>query len=348
MKMTGIIIIVIISMFIWCISIYNGWIKEAFIFGYGILNSWIEPDITWNDNTTTIKYGKYAYRLLNEISIPENINTIESNAFKGNKLTNITISSNVKLGDNSFGSDFEGFYKNFGMKAGKYTRDYYESEDWTVWIDDYGYKNNADGITIMGYKGSDTEVVIPSEFNERKITNIAKDAYKGKRLTKITIPASVTYIGENAFRENKLTNVTIPASVTYIGDNAFRENNLTNVTIPDNVYRIDNYAFYKNQLTNITIGKTTGVIGKYAFADNKLTRIFLPNNVKSIDVYAFKDNQITRVSIGENVTLGSDSSVNGILGDNTGFNSAYSNNKNRAGVYTRPNAKNSTWTRVPR
>jgi hypothetical protein len=326
MKMTGIIIIVLISMFIWCISIYNGWIKEAFIFGYGILNSWIEPKITWDDNTTTIKYGKYAYRLLNEISIPENITAIESNAFKGNKLTNITIGSNVNLGDNSFGYNFENFYSIFGMKAGKYTRDYYENEDWTVWIDDYGYKSNVDSVTIIGYTGSDTEVVIPSEFSDRKITNIAKDAYRGKNLTKITIPASVTFIG----------------------DSAFRENNLTNVTIPDSVYRIDNYAFYKNQLTNFTIGKTTGVIGRYAFADNKLTRIFLPNNVKSIEVYAFKDNQITRVSIGENVTLGSDSSVNGILGDNTGFNSAYSNNKNRAGVYTRPNVKSSSWTRVPR
>jgi len=250
--------------------------------------------------------------------------------------------------ENSFGFDFESFYNEIGKKAGTYMRDYYERGDWTVWIDDYGYSNNAEGITIMGYKGSDTEVVIPGEFNERKITIIAKDVYRGKQLKKITIPASVTYIGNSAFRDNNLTNVIIPAGVTYIGDSSFQDNKLTNVTIPDNVYRIDNYAFYKNQLTGFTIGKSVGVIGKYAFADNKLTRINIPNNVKNIDVYAFKDNQITRVSIGENVTLGSDSSVNGILGDSTGFNSAYSNNKNRSGVYTRPGVKSTSWTRVPR
>lgn len=324
--MTGIIIIVLISMFIWCVSIYNGWIREAVIFGHGILNSWIEPEITWNKNAKTIKYGKYAYRLLNEISIPENITAIESNAFKGNKLTNIVIGSNVNMEDDSIGFNFEKFYNDIGKRAGTYTRDYYESAEWTAWIDDYGYKKSGEVITIMGYKGSDTEIIVPDEFNGMKITNIAKDSYRGKKLTK----------------------VTIPASITYIGDNAFRENNLTNVTIPDDVYRIDNYAFYKNQLTNFTIGKNTTVIGKYAFADNKLARIYIPNNVKFIEVYAFKDNQITRVSIGENVSLGSDSSVNGILGDNTGFNSAYSNNKNRAGVYTRPSINSSSWTRVPR
>jgi len=158
---------VLISVSIWCISIYNGWLKEALIFGYNIFNIWVNPQISWNDNVTTIKYGEYAYRLLYDISIPENITAIESNAFKGNKLMSITIGSNVYLGENAFGFDFEDVYNNNGMKGGTYTRDYYKNTEWIAWDENFGYKiNNENNLTITGYKGSYGHPLAKGRFNE--------------------------------------------------------------------------------------------------------------------------------------------------------------------------------------
>ena len=326
--MTLLISTVLISGFLWGISLYNGWLREVGLFGYGMFHSIFmknKSHISSDNNVTTVKYGEFAYKLLTNITIPNNITTIEDNAFKGNKLTKITLGSNVSLGRNSFGSGFEAVYKNNNMFAGTYTRTDHKGNDWSIWHDNFRYKKYNGKITITGCNGTTGTVIIPEEINGGPVTVIAEQAFKEKRLTSLNIPVSVISIERNAFRENQITSVNIPNSVTSIG----------------------NAAFYKNQLATIDIGEGVTSIGEHAFSDNKLTRVYLPNSVKNIGVNAFAENQIIRVSIGANVTLG-DNKNSGILGENTGFNTAYSNNNRRAGIYTRPNTRTTAWTRVPR
>jgi hypothetical protein len=94
----------------------------------------------------------------------------------------------------------------------------------------------------------------------------------------------------------------------------------------------------------VSIGNNVAIIGDEAFANNSLTNITIPNSVKTIGFNAFVDNPVTSIRIGANVKLGSNDSY-GVLGANTGFNTAYTNNNSRAGTYTRPNAKSTAWTR---
>jgi len=375
MSIGKVIPIVIISVIISCVCIYFGWLNEAVIFGYNVYYGLINGNdlqIPRDRNVTTIKKNKFAYMLLTNITIPDNITTIEKGAFRGNKLTGITIGANVSLGNDAFGFGFEDIYYINGKHAGIYTRDDADTHEWGIWHGDIKYSNKNGNIHITGYNGTGGEIVIPAEINGFPVVAIGKQAFMNKNLSGVLIPGNVTEIedrafsrnrlatviipdnvvtvGDEAFNDNQLTSLTIGKNVTWIGKNAFTGNKLTNVTIPNGVDVIGDGAFRNNELTNVNIPNSVSTIGNHSFRANKLTRLFFSNNVKNIGVSAFAENSITRISIGENVSLGgNDKNDNiGILGENSGFNTAYSNNKNRAGIYTRTSTKTTTWTRVPR
>ncbi|MDE7093471.1 MAG: leucine-rich repeat domain-containing protein, partial [Oscillospiraceae bacterium] len=132
------------------------------------------------------------------------------------------------------------------------------------------YKNYGDHIEITGRKGSETEIVIPSEIDGLPVTSIASSAFWTCRIESIVIPDSVTTIGASAFSEcTILSSIEIPDSVINIGENAFEntpwletkreENPLVtvngilidgqscsgDVVIPDGITSIGNYAFDK-------------------------------------------------------------------------------------------------------
>jgi len=331
-----IILIVSISIIICGVSLYTGFIHEAILFGYNVFTSMIKPDESKNfldNNSTIINKSAYAYRLLTNINIPDNITTIENSAFKANKLTSvvipsnvssiggkafnknritsITIGSNVSIEENAFGFGFEETYKKNGMDAGTYMRNDTKSIEWSIWYRNFKYIKNNRNISIIGYNGFDEEIIIPEEINGYPVIVIGKDA----------------------FHENKFTSVVIPDSVKIIENMAFFGS-------WDNVNEIP-----LGMISNLVIGKNVTTIGDRVFENNLLSRIIIPDSVTSIGINAFADNPVMSISIGANVKLG-DNNTNGILGKSTGFNTAYANNNNRAGNYTRPNTKSTTWTRT--
>ena len=106
---------------------------------------------------------------------------------------------------------------------------------------------------------------------------VAFNAPKDKKITKVTIPATVTIDGitysvtgitQNAFKGcTKLTSVTMGANVVTIGANAFAgDTKLKTLTIGKNVTIIGDKAFYKcSALKKITIPSKVTKIGKSAF-----------------------------------------------------------------------------------
>ncbi|MGN1458163.1 MAG: leucine-rich repeat domain-containing protein [Acutalibacteraceae bacterium] len=125
---------------------------------------------------------------------------------------------------------------------------------------DFEYSENDDGtVTITGYYGEDSEIVIPSEIDSKPVTKIGEEAfYSDKELISVTISDGVTLIGSSAF-ENcaNLTNIDIPNSVTTIGKSAFCWcTNLTNINISDGVTEIVGDVFTgSTALTSITVSE---------------------------------------------------------------------------------------------
>jgi hypothetical protein len=65
------------------------------------------------------------------------------------------------------------------------------------------------GVAITGYTGNDTAITIPARINGVAVVAIGEEAFRGRPLTSVTIPNSVTTIGERAFFWTQLTSVTI-------------------------------------------------------------------------------------------------------------------------------------------
>lgn len=87
------------------------------------------------------------------------------------------------------------------------------------------------------------DVDIPSSIGGVTVTRIGSDnwwqeAFRGKSITSVTIPSTVTEISSGAFSSNQLTSVIIPSSVADIDYGAFQSNDIVNLVIPDSVTSI--------------------------------------------------------------------------------------------------------------
>ena len=163
-------------------------------------------------------------------------------------------------------------------------------------------------VTITGYNGTRSNLIIPREIKGYSVTSIDNDAFRGcTSLTSITIPNSVTSIGDGAFRCcSSLTSINIPDGVTSIGSSAFEGcSSLTSINIPDGVTSIGSSAFEGcSSLTSINIPDGVTSIGNGTFDHcSSLTSINIPDIVKSIGDGAFRCcSSLTSINIPDGVT----------------------------------------------
>ena len=133
------------------------------------------------------------------------------------------------------------------------------------------FELSGDGAsyTVTGYKGTSTEVYIPSYYQGLPVSSIGDRAFEWcSSLTSIVIPDGVTYIGELVFNGcSSLTSIVIPDSVTSIGEWAFSGcSSLTSITIGDSVTSIGESAFeWCKSLISITIPDSVTYIDFCAF-----------------------------------------------------------------------------------
>jgi|GEM_PF-3992194 len=167
---------------------------------------------------------------------------------------------------------------------------------------DYIFVGNGSGaVMITGYRGTDTEIEIPSTLDGRTVTAIGNYAFSGKNLAEVVIPDTVTSIGEYAFHKNELQDIEIPGSVKTIGMHAFYENHLVSVTFSEGLETIGTNAFWNNHIAELAIPDTVTLIGYGAFLQNNIAELTLGENVQTIAAFAFWLSNLQEVIIPESV-----------------------------------------------
>jgi hypothetical protein len=136
-------------------------------------------------------------------------------------------------------------------------------------------------VTITGYTGSNSTVVVPKRISGLPVALIGASAFASMtNLTSVTLPDTVTTIYPSAFYNcSGLTNITLGNGLTTIGNYAFEYcSNLSNVTIPDTFRSLGDLAFaYCASLTGVYFqGKAISPSGSPFYSDSHAVVYYLP------------------------------------------------------------------------
>lgn len=185
----------------------------------------------------------------------------------------------------------------------------------------FNEENNRTEAVIQGYRGSDSDVVIPNSIDGFVVTAISMYAFSGHSdLASITIPSTIQSIGEDAFLEcdglkkvyvssiEDWCKIDFPYSDTNPlsrGADLYVDNKLvTDVTIPDGVKSIGKYAFYGySSLKSISFPSSIRSIGESAFYDCPNLDEVYATNIEDWCKIKFEDTYSNPISYGSKIYI---------------------------------------------
>ncbi len=207
-----------------------------------------------------------------------------------------------------------------------------EKEDAVYTSGDYNYLLCEDGTAeIIGYKGSDQKIVVPSKLDEKDVSVIGTAAFgENKTLTGVTIPESVKYIDDFAFAgDESITEINLPDRPLYIGKSVFEttgyysdkenwkdgvlyignhliagDDSLTgDLIIKDGTLDIAQEAFVFNKgIKSVTMPETLEIVNASAFDRcNALTSVSLSKELKYLGDDAFTFTPVTEINIPDGI-----------------------------------------------
>ena len=317
-------------------------------------------NFTYTDTTFTITGVKDTN--VGEIIIPDCVTSIGSSAFRYcTALSSVTIGNSVtSIGSDAFLNCYKLVevinYSALNITAGNsshgyvgcYAKEVHTGESKIVNVDDYLFYTYNGVNYLLGYIGTDTELVLPENYNGEDY-EIYEHAFRGcTNLTSVTIPEGVTSIGSYAFEScynlveiinhSSLDITAGSSSHGYVGYYAKEVH-----TGESKIVNVDDYLFYAYDGVNYLlgyIGTDTDLvlpenyngedyeIYEYAFSGLDVTNVVISNNVTSIGNHAFyKCTNLTSVTIGNGVTsIGSHTFDNCTALEEIYFNATAMNN----------------------
>ena len=188
-------------------------------------------------------------------------------------------------------------------------------------------------VKISKYKYAKHEhndIVIPSIYALKPVTDIEDEVFKDKGIYSVALPKNLKRIGSSAFANCNISTLAIPDSLKSIGSYAFANCNITSLIFPDTLESIGDFAFDKNSINRITFGTGRTSIPRGVFKRNNIKSVSLPDIITLVEDEAFAENNISQIIIGANVEIESDTSF-GTKGGS--FKKFYDDSGKQAGEY---------------
>ena len=205
-----------------------------------------------------------------EIILPDSLNSIENYAFAYSKISSLYIPKNViQINDYAF-----------------------SNTPITSIIFDEGSTINKIGAYSFAYCSNLSSISIPNSLSD-----IGSYAFLKSGISSISFNqnSNLIEIKEGTFQNTKLQQIVLPDSINKIAKNAFRNNEeLYSVSFGNNITSIESNAFYNSGLKQIFIPESISYIGEYAFAGLRNVNDFVVDEdnafYKSVDGVLFSKN----------------------------------------------------------
>ena len=151
------------------------------------------------------------------------------------------------------------------------------------------YATGADTAAITSYSGTATSITIPSKLNGFKVTQIERNAFRGNtKLTKVTIPNTVTDISDGAFGDcTSLETVTIPDSVKSIGADVFENTKMLKKQSKSSTKYVGKWLVGANTGTLTVKNGTVGIADSACQTNYNIKTLNLPSGLKYIGSLSF-------------------------------------------------------------
>ena len=179
----------------------------------------------------------------------------------------------------------------------------------------WGYKKLEDGtLMITSYKGSDTQVQVPSKIGKASVTAIGERAFSGSDYGR----------WKNHMERRNIQSITIPEGVTEVGERAFSQcESLEQLSLPSTLKTVGKYAFLScpglvDEQGFVVINDT---LYYYTAPDGKNDAIAIPEGVRRIAPYAIfaqwsssSNSRIKSIQLPESLEVIDDHAFEGLLG----------------------------------
>ncbi len=219
---------------------------------------------------------------LNEYEVKEGTIAIAINAFLNNakNLTKITLPEGLKLiGDKAFSSLYK--LESVNIPSSVDTIGYNVFASTGIYNNSTNWSNN--GLYIDGWLVNVQNTKI-SEFEVKEGTigvsngsDVSFIPSRARKITRLTLPASLRYIGKNSFKQLTLIKeISLGGSLEFIKEGAFAVcSSLEKVNLDEctNLALIGDQAFSQAKISDITIPESVLEMGELVFNQNRANLI---------------------------------------------------------------------------
>lgn len=156
---------------------------------------------------------------------------------------------------------------------------------------DFDYKEEDGKIVLVRYKGSDTELRLPSVIDGKEVFAIGEDCFVNQsEITTIICPDTLTEIRKEAFINcHALSNIQLNDGLLSIGYQAFNGcDALEAITLLDTITTLEEIALGGSSLKEINIPANLEEIPAGCFVLCDFVSITIPSNIKVIGEDAFE------------------------------------------------------------